>query len=141
MAVTPDPDVSVSNAQHQSGAQSLQLGTVGDENRVYQKIGGTVAGTVYTACFYFKSWSIGSTGSTRFQAEWNNQPKVDLINSAAMTTNWEYFEFTFVATGNDVIGFEERDDPGDFYVDNAAVQECTTCSFAPSSFGQKQAAR
>lgn len=139
VAVTPDATVTISTGQHESGVQSLALGTIGHENRVYQKIGGTVAGTVYTACFYLKN--LGAVGSTRFQAEWNNQPKIDLINSGLMSANWQYFEFTFVATGNDVLGFEERNDPSDYYVDNAAVQECTSCTFNPNQFGTKQAAR
>lgn len=135
VAVTPDIHVFVTTGEHEAGAQSLALGSIGFQNRIYQKIGGTVAGTVYTACFYLRN--DGGSGSTRFQAEWNNQPKVALVNSAELP-NWQYFEFTFLGTGNDVLGFEERNDPTHYYIDNVAVQECTSCAFSPNGLPQKQ---
>lgn len=120
-----------------SGVHSLQMGTVGSENRVSQRLSNLTPGSVYQVCF----WLLGSSssnvlGPSDFRAQWNDNDMIVLKNPTP-TTEFIYYSFDVLATGNDVLSFEERNDPGFFFLDNVDVQLCTGCEVSNGSSSRK----
>jgi hypothetical protein len=136
---TTDPHFSISNEAHKGGAQSLDMGSVGGENRISQSIA-TTAGSIYTVCFYLAPG--GGEGDADFRAQWNNQDMVALKNigngTGAGELKFTYYQFSIVATGNDVLSFEARNDPSAYFLDNVAVQLCSSCSISNVASQEKK---
>jgi hypothetical protein len=122
-----------------SGMQSLRMATVGGENRIAQTIT-TTAGSVYTVCFWLTPGA--AVGPDSFRAQWNNQDMIVLKNIGSPTGvgqfTFAYYQFSVVATGNDVLSFEGRNDPGVFYLDNVDVELCTACSISNGAMQAKK---
>jgi hypothetical protein len=126
-----DTETQITIQQHRSGKQALEMGTEGGENRVSQHLAGTVAGSVYTVCFWVMPGGPNSTSTAVFKAQWNNDTMMMLSNSVN-TPTWSYIAFNVVATGNDTISFETRNDDNFYYLDNVSVQECSACTLPPA---------
>jgi hypothetical protein len=118
------------------GNQSLEAGTSKMENRISQPITGAVAGDVYTVCFWVYNEG-GGNGISSFRAQWNNQDMTVIKNTITPNNGtFSYYSFNIIATGNDVLSFEERNDSSYFYLDNVDVQLCG-CTFANGPRAQK----
>jgi hypothetical protein len=122
-----DVHVDLSTTYKKGGRQSLRLGTTDHEDRVWQKIANLVPGNVYTVCF----WALGEQafGTASLRAQWNNSDMIVLRNGMPQSAMM-YYAFNVVATGNDVLSFEERNDPAYFFVDNVDVQLCSECEMS-----------
>lgn len=122
-----DGDLGIGMGVKKSGQQALEMGTTGGENRISQAVK-TTAGSVYTVCFWLTP--TGSRGPNSFRAQWNNQDMIVLRNIGVSNgaDTFAYYEFHAVATGNDLLSFEERNDPADFFLDNVDVQLCNACT-------------
>jgi hypothetical protein len=119
---TSDTHVFESSAHAKGGTKSLQMGTSGFENRISQSITDAVPGDAYTVCFWLYNQS---GGSSSFRAQWNGQDMTIVKNSINNGLDqFSYYSFNVVATGSDVLSFEERDDPSFLYLDNVDVQLC-----------------
>ena len=129
-----DPFVSVENDNPHSGKQELDLGTTLGANDIAQPIKNTVAGDVYTVCFWLYSAPNITIGKTSFDVLWNDVSQLKLVQSA--TSPYQYYTFTVVGTGDDHLRFRERNDNGFYYLDDVAVQLCTGCT-AGSQFKRK----
>lgn len=123
-----DSHVAVTNSTAKGGAQSLEMGTEGGEDTIYQTIAGTQVGHVYTVCFYLHDTS-SPGGATSFHARWNGEDQFALQHNSNLPFSYE--AFNVVATGNDVLAFVARNDPSYFYIDSVIVQECTSCTLNP----------
>lgn len=124
-----DTELLVADEAAKGGTQSLIMATVSGENRISQPIA-TTANSVYVVCFWLAPGSAAGTDS--FRAQWDNQDMIVLKNIGSPTganqNTFVYYQFFVVATGNDVLSFEERNDPHVFYLDNVDVQlVCNTC--------------
>jgi hypothetical protein len=133
---TTDPGLQITTTEHKGGVQSLRMGSNEVEDRIFQGISGTTAGSVYTICFYLANAS--SDGTSSFRAQWNNQDLVVLRNSRPF--GFTYYAFDVVATGNDVLSFEERNDQAFYYLDNVDIQLCGGCSVNNGPNAAKKAA-
>jgi hypothetical protein len=123
IADTSDTHVNIATSFKRGGSQSLALGTSGFENRISQPITGAVPGDAYTVCFWVYNQAAGGTSSLR--AQWNNQDMTIIRNSISNNNGtFSYYSFNVVATGSDVLSFEERNDPSFFFLDNVDVQLC-----------------
>lgn len=131
-----DTESGVTTDVERSGKQSFYVGTERGENRLSQIVTGTVAGKVYTVCFWLEASGAEPGETASFKAQWNNADGVMVTNS--LNTPWVYYSFNVVATGNDTISFEGRNDQNFYYLDNVSVQACTSCTTTPSAFRPKR---
>jgi hypothetical protein len=126
----------VTSGVHKGGAQSLLIGTAGGENRIYQHVDNTTLGSIYTVCFYLEG---GGQGPAVFRAQWDNQDFLVVRNSNQF--GFTYYSFNVVATGNDTLSFQARNDPNFYYLDNVNVQLCNTaCSFTNGAQAKQKTA-
>jgi hypothetical protein len=134
---TSDADLTVSSEYAKGGTKSLDMASIGGENRVSQTIA-TTAGSVYTVCFWASPGN--NQGASSLRAQWNNQDYIVLrnIGDTANGRAFVYYQFSAVATGNDVLSFEERNDPSEFFVDNVDVQLCSNCEISSQSLPAKK---
>jgi len=136
---TADPFVYISSNGQGGSSKALWMGSVPGENRVSQVITGLTAGQPYILCFYLSNGADGPVTPNSFEATWNDNNMLQLINSGPF--GYEYFSFqvTAVGGGNDVISFEERNATSFWYLDNVVVQACSPslCSniFSPADGG------
>ncbi len=122
-----DSNLRIVNNEHKSGTQSLEMETVGGENRISQTVK-TTAGSVYTVCFWLAPGD--AIGTSSFRAQWDNQDMIVLKNIGVSPGNgtFAYYEFHVTAAGSDLLSFEERNDPNEFWLDNIDVQLCDSCT-------------
>lgn len=129
-----DPYVMIGSGNPNSGKQELDLGTTGGANDISQPIRNTVAGDVYTVCFWLYSAPDPAVGKTSFQVLWDDVTELELTQSAQ--SPYQYYTFTVAGTGQDHLRFRERNDDGYYYLDDVAVQLCSGCDSA-SRFRKK----
>ena len=129
-----DPYVTIGNDNPYAGKQELDLGTTGGANDISQPIKNTVAGDIYTVCFWLYSAPNVAVGKTSFQVLWNDVTELELTQSAQ--SPYQYYTFTVAGTGQDHLRFRERNDQGYYYLDDVAVQLCSGCNTG-SHFGKK----
>jgi hypothetical protein len=129
-----DPFVTVDNDNPHKGKKELKLGTTLGANDISQKITGTVAGDIYTVCFWLASAPDQLVGKTSVDVLWNDVSELELTQSAE--SPYQYYAFDVTGTTNDHLRFRERNDYGYYYLDDVAISLCTGCTSA-SPFKKK----
>ena len=122
-----DSYLQVTSGGQGGSSQALLMGSVPGENRISQTISGLTAGSKYVLCFWLKGGASNSPSS--FEATWNDKNVFQIINTTS-SPGYTYYSFQVEAVGGgyDLLSFEERNSPSYFYLDNIAVQVCSTCS-------------
>jgi hypothetical protein len=124
-----DPYVNVGNDNPHDGNQELDLGTTLGANDITQPIKSTIAGDIYTVCFWLASAPNQIVGKTSFDVLWNDVSELELTQSAE--SPYQYYAFIVTGTPNDHLRFRERNDKGYYYLDDVAIQLCTGCAASP----------
>ncbi len=129
-----DPYLEIGGNGQGGSSKSLNMGSVPGENRISQVITGLNAGQAYILCFYLSNSAIAPFTPNSFEASWNDNNVLQLINSGPFGYDYFSFQVTAVGGGNDVISFEERNASAYWYLDNVVVQACSLCSniFSPA---------
>jgi hypothetical protein len=87
-------------------------------------------------CFWLQNGA--SSGLSSFEALWDDQPLVLLVNGASTDGKFQYFAATVVALGSDELRLQARNLQSYWHVDNVAVQLCTSCTLSPARNVRKQ---
>src|ERR1035438_2320981 len=103
------------------------MGSIPGNNRVYQQLATTsLTPSVYTVCFWLSNNA--SSGPSNFEAQWDDR------NMLVMTSNsgfdYQYYSFNVWSngTGKDVLGFQARQVPSFYLLDDVVVQLCRGCT-------------
>ncbi len=142
-----DPNLYITGPGYLS-PQSLAMGSVPGANGVSQMIDTTAnPNQVYMVCFWLEN-STSASGSS-FQARWNGQTLVHMVDNAVF--GWTYFSFLVYGTGNcaganpsycvgDQLSLQAEQIPSYYYLDDVSVQLCNNSSLCGIS-GQPPALR
>ena len=121
-----DPYMFISNSNVHSGSQTLWMGAIPGSNRIYQSIPNLSPGSVYTVCFWLANDS--NCCASSFQAMWNDNPVLDMVNNAGFGYQYYSFQVVAVGKGRDVLSFQARQVPSYYYLDDISLQQCTGCT-------------
>jgi hypothetical protein len=103
------------------GTHYLAMGAVPGLNSVTQNINGTVAGQIYTVCFWLKHDPVLPNGSAQnsFEVRWGGRALFTVIGSLGF--EWTQFRFAVRATGTDALRFDAQEVPAFWHLDDVGV--------------------
>jgi hypothetical protein len=121
----PDPYTHVQaggvGASH-SGTHYLAMGAIPGINSVTQNINGTVAGQIYTICFWLKhdpTPPSSGSGQNSFEVRWGGRALFTLVGNLGF--DWTQYRFTVRATGTDALRFDAQEVPAFWHLDDVGV--------------------
>lgn len=120
----PDPYTHVQASgppNSHSGAHYLTMGAVPGINSATQNINGTVAGDIYTVCFWLKHDAVAANGSAQnsFEVRWGGRALFTLIGDLGF--DWTLHRFAVRATGTDALRFDAQEVPAFWHLDDVGV--------------------
>jgi hypothetical protein len=116
-----DPFTLVAAGGVAGSARAAALGAVPGINSLTQNINGTVAGQLYTVCFWLKHDTVplNSSAQNSFEVRWGGRALLTIIGSLGF--DWTRYQFAVRATGTDALRFDAQEIPGFWRLDNVGV--------------------
>jgi hypothetical protein len=113
-----DPFTVVSGFPH-SGNRAVVMGAVPGVNTLSQTINGTVAGSIYTVCFWLAHDNVPSNAQNSFDVRWNGRRLFTMVSSHGF--GYTLYRFSVRATGTDVLRFDAQEVPAFWHLDDVGV--------------------
>ncbi len=127
----PAANIGVDNSNPNSGQNEAFLGTIGTTGALQQTLT-TVAGTTYDISFAVENQTPGST-SDSFVMSFGSDTLLTLDGTSLLPGGYVVYNFTDVAAGpSTLLAFTERNDEGNWYLDDVSVNAESTAVPEPS---------
>lgn len=118
----PDPYTHVQAGASHTGTHYLAMGAVPGINSVTQNINGTVAGQIYTVCFWLMhdpTPLASGSGHNSLEVRWGGRALMTLVGDLGF--GWTQHRFTVRATGTDALRFDAQEEPAFWHLDDVGV--------------------
>jgi hypothetical protein len=82
-------------------------------------INGTVAGQIYTVCFWLKHDPVSINAQNSLEVRWGGRALMTLVGNLGF--DWTQYRFSVRATGTDALRFDAQEVPAFWHLDDVGV--------------------